>query len=103
MSCRATRIARPSPRRRRRGIPEGEEAVSADFRIADLHETVGDGEIAVLDDDAAGGGAPERIEAAQILAAERAFDPRPPERARHDAVELPRPPNATAWAGEWKS
>jgi len=69
MSCRATR----NPRVHLlaavvAGIPREEEAVSADSE-SHLHETVGDGEIAVLDDDAAGGGAPERIEAAQILAA----------------------------------
>src|SRR5436190_18537043 len=72
-------------------ISERELTVRADLRVAQSHETLGDRHVAVLDDEIADAGSPERIPRPQIVAAEAAFDARALERTAHDAVEFAAP------------
>ncbi len=68
--------------------PEREQAVEVHLRVVERDDAVGHPHVVVLDDDVGGASAPERVEAAQVVAAELALDPRRPERPGHRAVEL---------------
>ena len=64
-------------------VTEREETFRADLGITGAHHAVGDGEVAVLDDDPCRAGAPERVPRAEVLAAERPLNARTAERPGH--------------------
>src|SRR5437868_2227101 len=73
-------------------VAEREEPFGVNLPLIPPHDAVGDVDVPVLDDDAGGAGAPERVPRPQILAAEPTFDAWTPEGPGHHPVEPSPPP-----------